>query len=332
MVKLLIPFLLFCFVSVCSAITPDELRLLSGKGATEKRRVDQQLNLKDLRYELQTQKKATIMETGKQVSTESETAGAGQGNDKKDILKVQSVSDQQRTSANSPPQSEKYQQSRVEQEHPQDIRTRERRERFEEEKQRTERSPQKKSGKTPHFVDAVMPSNKRYYGIRRGAWLNGEILRDVNSSEPGDVEIYITREIHGDKRTLPVGTVIFANKAFNSATNRLDFLVTYAIAPNGREFELRARVYDSQKVSGLDGIIDADEGKIVSQGVTAGMSAFGTSLLGEVSGNNPVGNALSSSGKSVIGNASRAAEVGTDNQITIYVAPQQLLLRVESTF
>ena len=74
---------------------------------------------------------------------------------------------------------------------------------------------------------------------------------------------------------MPVDTQLFANKGLNTATQRLDMLTTYAITPSGREFVLKARIYDTFKVSGLVGIIDADDSKIAMSGATAGLTALG---------------------------------------------------------
>jgi len=182
------------------------------------------------------------------------------------------------------------------------------------------------------YSDAVEPDNKKYFGIRRGTWIKAELRRDINNAEPGDVELYLSQEIYGTKHTLPVDTQLFANKGLNTATQRLDMLTTYAITPTGREFILKARIYDTFKVSGLVGIIDADDSKIAMSGATASLTALGTGVLKEVGGGSVVGNALSKGGQSIINDQSNASMLETDQQITIFVAPQSILLRVEETF
>jgi len=182
------------------------------------------------------------------------------------------------------------------------------------------------------YSDAVEPDNKQYFGIRRGTWIKAELRRDINNAEPGDVELYLSQEIYGTKHTLPADTQLFANKGLNTATQRLDMLTTYAITPSGREFVLKARIYDTFKVSGLVGIIDADDSKIAMSGATASLTALGTGVLKEVGGGSVVGNALSKGGQSIINDQSNASKLETDQQITIFVAPQSILLRVEETF
>lgn len=158
---------------------------------------------------------------------------------------------------------------------------------------------------------SIEPDTKRHYGIRRGTWIKAELRRNINNAEPGDVELYLSQEVHGDKKSLPVDTQLFAAKALNNATQRLDMITTYAITPKGREFELKARIYDTLKVSGLVGIIDADEDKIAERGATQGLAALGTSVLGEVGGQSIIGRGLAKGGQSMINDSQRASQLDT---------------------
>ena len=320
------------------AITPEELARLSEKGASDKRKVDQQLNLDDLHYKLRIDDiEQPVTTTGITVDV-SDTSKINTMNNlsvkENDFVDGKVVVQQKR-------QSTKYSGSQIREDsprqgHPQNQRNAQR---------HTERnsyqSPQQNTSsyttaKVPiKYVthsDAVEPDNKKYFGIRRGTWIKAELRRDINNAEPGDVELYLSQEIYGTKHTLPVDTQLFANKGLNTATQRLDMLTTYAITPTGREFVLKARIYDTFKVSGLVGIIDADDSKIAMSGATVSLAALGTGVLNEVGGGSVVGNALSKGGQSIINDQSNASKLETDKQITIFVAPQSILLRVEETF
>jgi len=320
------------------AITPEELARLSEKGAADKRKVDQQLNLDDLHYKLR-------IDVVDQYSTRSDIA-----DDKNDSSKINTVHKKsieendfagEETEARRRRQSTKYSSNktrndRPRQDHPQNQRNAQRqadRYSYQTPQQNTSSyTTAKVPSKYVTYSDAVEPDNKKYFGIRRGTWIKAELRRDINNAEPGDVELYLSQEIYGTKHTLPVDTQLFANKGLNTATQRLDMLTTYAITPTGREFVLKARIYDTFKVSGLVGIIDADDSKIAMSGATASLTELGTGVLKEVGGGSVVGNALSKGGQSIINDQSNASMLETDQQITIFVAPQSILLRVEETF
>jgi len=320
------------------AITPEELARLSEKGAADKRKVDQQLNLDDLHYQLRidaveksARKSDSAVDEGdssKAVTThDSPIKENGFVDKKKQVRKKQ-----QAAKYSSNPERE----GRERQEHPQNQRNA-----IRQSKSYSYREPSKNAvsnttanvaNKYVTYSDAVEPDNKKYFGIRRGTWIKAELRRDINNAEPGDVELYLSQEIYGTKHTLPVDTQLFANKGLNTATQRLDMLTTYAITPSGREFVLKARIYDTFKISGLVGIIDANDSKIAERGATSTLAALGTGVLSEVGSGSVVGNALSKGGQSIINDQSNASKLDTQQQITIFVAPQSILLRVEETF
>ena len=324
------------------AITPEELARLSEKGASDKRKVDQQLNLDDLHYKLRVDAK-------EQVTTLSDKRD-DQPIDKSDSSKT-GTNNKQSIEGNNPVDGEieviqkrratKYssgqkQEVRIQQEHPQNLRNNQRNTERYPYQSPAQKSPSyttaKVTGKYVTYSDAVEPDNKKYFGIRRGTWIKAELRRDINNAEPGDVELYLSQEIYGTKHTLPVDTQLFANKGLNTATQRLDMLTTYAITPLGREFVLKARIYDTFKVSGLIGIIDTDDSKIAQRGTTSALAALGNGVLSEVGASSAVGNALSKGGQSIINDQKNASTLDTAQQITIFVAPQPILLRVEETF
>lgn len=311
------------------AITPEELARLSEKGAADKRKVEQQLNLDDLHYQLNTDVIHPAEVSNQTVQLKDKESKS---------INVVVHSDEDTSDVKQKAQSTKYSKpaTRSQQEHPQNQRTAQR----QAEQYSYQTSPQStasnRTTRSPDnyvtYSDAVEPDNKKYFTIRRGTWIKAELRRDVNNAEPGDVELYLSQDVHGEKHSLPIDTQLFANKGFNTATQRLDMLTTYAITPSGREFVLKARIYDMYKVSGLVGIIDADDSKIASRGATSSLAALGTGVLNEVGGGSVVSNALSKGGQSIINDQQNASKLDTQQQITIFVAPQSILLRVEETF
>lgn len=323
--------MLYCLFASSStlAITPEELFRLSEKGAAEKRLVDKQLNLSDLHYQITADEADdTIIkqapETIKKHATENRSSAT---------VKIKDTTVSKSTTQSMPtPKSHKYTNNR--REHPQNIRNARRSDAYNPKSASVSTALPDINATTRRtiFSDAVESDTKRRYGIRRGTWIRAEIRRNINNAEPGDVELYLSQVVHGDKKSLPADTQLFAAKALNSGTRRLDMITTYAITPGGREFELKARIYDTLKVSGLMGIIDIDESKIAERGTSSALASLGTSVLGELGGKNPIGRGLAAGGQSIIKDGQRASQLDTQQQITIFVAPQPVLLRVEETF
>jgi hypothetical protein len=328
---------IFCWLSLSAnalAITPEELARLSEKGAAEKRQVDRQLKLNDLHYQLEADALENTGSSGSNTNNHASTnVVSTEQNTGSTTHNENATVNQHTTLPAEPPHANKYTQKQHRQDHPQNVRNAHRQDAVYQQKPAVATvSSLNPSSRNTVYSDAVEPDEKRHYGILRGTWIKAELRRNINNAEPGDVELYISQEVNGDKKSLPVDTQLFAAKAFNSATQRLDMLTTYAITPSGREFELKARIYDTLKVSGLMGIIDADESKIAERGTTQGLAALGSSVLGEVGGQNIIGRGLAKGGQSIISDSERASQLDTRQQITIFVAPQPILLRVEETF
>lgn len=186
-------------------------------------------------------------------------------------------------------------------------------------------------GQQTMVSDAIKPSNA--FGIRLGTWMEGSINRNTSNAEPGLVEITLTAEVIGDKKSLKPGTMLFAQKQFNSATKRLEMKVEKGITPDGHEFQLNGLVFDTQKVSGLSGIVDMNNAESVSRGASKGLIAAAGAAAKVAGGSSPViGNAASATADSILNDQSNVVEQNTAQQLTIYVNPQPLLIRVDQTF
>lgn len=179
--------------------------------------------------------------------------------------------------------------------------------------------------------DAIKPSTS--FGIRLGTWMEGNINRNTSNAEPGLVEITLTADTVGDKKTLKEGTILFAQKQFNPATKRLEMMVQKGITPSGQEFKIAGLIFDTQKVSGLSGIVDMDNASSVKRGASKGLiAAAGTAAAKSAAGATPFGSAASATVDSVLQDQSNVVEQTTGQQLTIYVSPQPLLIRVDQTF
>ena len=336
--KTFIIMLLLLISSRLFAITPDELVRMSEKGAADRRKVNQQLKLDDLHYKLRMdllEQSGSIADVTGKSSASSKVESINKQSIKESVFVDGKIETRQQRQATKYSRNQKLEQ-RPRQNHPQNLRNAQRQAEYYSNPPPIQNAASYTTAKGPSnyvtYSDAVEPDNEKYFGIRRGTWIKAELRRDINNAEPGDVELYLSQAIYGAKHTLPVDTQFFANKGLNTATGRLDMLTTYAITPAGREFVLKARIYDTLKVSGLMGIIDVDDRKVAISGTTVGLSVLGTDILKQVAGSGVVGNALSKGGQSMLNDQQRAFRLETKQQVTIFVAPQAILLRVEETF
>jgi hypothetical protein len=181
-------------------------------------------------------------------------------------------------------------------------------------------------------TDAVSRDPKRLFGIRLGAWMPGRLTRTATNTEPGLVEIELTEDVAGDKRTLPAGTLVFARKQYNDGTKRLEFQVEKGITPAGLEFALHGLVFDLQKMSGLIGSISNDTSRVVERGTKKGLLAAGGAAAQQFTGSTPLGAASSAAASSMLSETEQAVDEATRPRVTIQVPAQPLLIRVEDTF
>lgn len=168
------------------------------------------------------------------------------------------------------------------------------------------------------------------FGVRLGTWLNASLGRNTTSGDSGSVELTLTSDVIGDRRTLPAGTVLFADKALNNITKRMEMVVTHGITPTGLEFEMRGMVFDPQKTPGLAGVYVLDKKEAVARGATKGAIAAVGAAVGTLGGG-AAGVATHAATQSVLNDANQVTE-GNAVQAVIYVSPQALIIRVEKQF
>lgn len=186
------------------------------------------------------------------------------------------------------------------------------------------------SGGNAIFSDAVIVDNKRLFGVRLGTWMEARINRDTTNAEPGLVELTVTSDVVGDKKTLPSGTMLFAQQQLNAATKRMELHVQKGITPKGVEFKMNGQIFDMQRVSGLLGIISGDTDASIKRGASKGALAAVGAAARSIPG--PLSQAGGAAVDSVANDASRVVDETMEQRLTIYVAAQPVMIRVEDTF
>lgn len=189
------------------------------------------------------------------------------------------------------------------------------------------------SGKNVIKTDAVPVASKNYFGISIGTWFKAQLTRQVSNADSGLVEIRLLEDVPGYKRTLPVGTLLFAEKQFNAGTKRLDIIIVRGITPTRHEFKMKALSFDLQKVSGLSGIINANEQASVQTGTKKGLLGAATAAMKQMGGGNAVmTEAAKGAADSVLSDTGKVINAEADAPYTIFVPPQQLLVQVQESF
>ena len=173
------------------------------------------------------------------------------------------------------------------------------------------------------YTDAVKVDGKKY-GIRIGTRVDVEMLRDVSSGEPGVVVFRVARSVSGRYQALAAGTEIFADKSYNSATQRLELMAVRGVTLDGEEFEITGQIYDAQKVSGLNGIVKKKE--LVQGSIQSGFLAASRSALGAVSDASPFAAGTAQAANVVLSDGEARVDDQLQEQFIIYVSRQSAKL------
>lgn len=168
------------------------------------------------------------------------------------------------------------------------------------------------------------------FGIRLGSWLNATLDRNTTSADSGSVELTLTTDAIGDRRTLPAGTTLFADKSLNNATKRMELVITHGITPAGVEFEMRGIAFDPIKTPGLAGVYVLDKKEVATRGFAKGAIAAAGATASTL-GAGAAGAAISAGSQSVLNDATQVTDSNAQQAI-IYVSPQGLIIRVEKQF
>ena len=179
--------------------------------------------------------------------------------------------------------------------------------------------------------DAVVAKQRRF-GIRIGAWFSARMNRETTNFDPGLIEIRVLEDVVGDNRTLPSGSLLFANKIFNKGTKRLDLKIIKGLLPDGEEIVLDGLVYDSSRVAGLHGIVVENDAGAIASGFKKGLVDAGSSIVSTAVGGTPAGMVLDSAVGAVADAKQAATAAETAAPYTIHVSPQPVLVQVQATF
>ncbi|MBY5979215.1 TrbI/VirB10 family protein [Ferrimonas balearica] len=162
------------------------------------------------------------------------------------------------------------------------------------------------------------------YGILFGRWVRARIEREVNSGDSGEIEIILEQDLVGKYRTIPAGTIIYANKGFNNQTRRLAIQTRRAVTPDNLVIPtILASAFDNTRRAGLSGYIERNREEVYQDAagntlIKLANSAVNAALPADLSG---VTDAV----------ADLEAPQGNNVPYTIKVQPQSFWLRIDES-
>lgn len=180
-------------------------------------------------------------------------------------------------------------------------------------------------------VSTFALSVEKPFGVKRGSWAGLSLRRPVSSADSGSVEYFLTEDVEGDFKVLPVGSILFASKRINESTERLESQVYLAQLPGGEEVKLSGWVYGLNKVAGLPGSLIRDrEGESVAAGGNAALAGLRAVTNVAGGGASVAGVVADSYATDMISNEQRYAP-STPGAI-IRVSPQSALVQFSEPF
>ena len=191
--------------------------------------------------------------------------------------------------------------------------------------------PKRTHASNPSMAYSVQHDTSKF-GISFGTWASAEIKRSVTNADAGEVEVILTETIKGRQKSLPMNTVLYGHKSFNSGTNRLDLRITRGITPEGEEIRLIATAYSQDRAfSGLSGVLLRNREQEVNTLAKNTTLQTASAALGQLSPNDPIlGTAYESVTQQAINNEQRHIKQQSGSVIKVF--PQPIHIRIDSSF
>ncbi len=168
------------------------------------------------------------------------------------------------------------------------------------------------------------------FGISMGSWLQAELTRPTTSAEPGLLELTVTHDQPGRYRTLPKGTLLFAEKTVNGATQRLELRIVKGVTPDGNEFTLDAQLFDGQRHSGLAGVVLHRREDRLRYAAQDGVFGATRAWLRTVVSDDPIGAATRTAAEALVEEEQQSGERYRAPTVTLAVPPQAVQIRVNA--
>jgi hypothetical protein len=117
------------------------------------------------------------------------------------------------------------------------------------------------------------------FGIRIGTEIEVELVGGASNVQNGQMKFRVTRTVTGDKRSLPLNTLLFARPSAVLGSPRLFMSQTLrGITPDGKEFMLKASIRADDRQPGLMAYV-VNDGKTLYRAASEGKTALAENLL-----------------------------------------------------
>jgi hypothetical protein len=191
-------------------------------------------------------------------------------------------------------------------------------------------APHRSSSPDGIVTDAVVYDQLKF-GIRIGSWLEGELVNDTSNVAPGFKTFRVTSSFVGRYRMLEAGTELFGSASFNENTQRLEFVLSKGVTPDGVEFDFAGQVFDLTKTSGLAGIIQET---MLDDAVDTGVLAGGRSVvgIGSLVTGNPLADAAVAAAGTVVDAGDEAQDAKSREKYIIFTSSQPVQIHVQKSF
>lgn len=189
-------------------------------------------------------------------------------------------------------------------------------------------------GSSVNNVAAISQPESRsiIFGIRIGTEIEVELVGGASNVQNGLMKFRVTRTTVGDKRQLPLNTLLFARPSAVMGSSRLFTSQTMqGITPDGKEFSLKASIRANDRQPGLSAYV-VNDGKKMYRAAEEGKAALADNLLSLA----PDG-VIVDAGKAAAGQALREeqSESRAKYGSGVYVVqanPQPAVIEIEETF
>lgn len=169
-------------------------------------------------------------------------------------------------------------------------------------------------------------SAEKPYGIKRGAWGEVRLDRQISSADSGWVEYTLEEDIVGQWRSLPAGTIFFGSKQINTQNRKLESKINLARLPDGTEIKMAGWIYSLNRTAGLNGRLERDrEGENSAAAGNAALAGLGAAANQVAGPGNVAGAVVDTYTGDLIANERRYTSQAP--KATIHVSPQRALIQ-----
>jgi hypothetical protein len=170
------------------------------------------------------------------------------------------------------------------------------------------------------------------FGIRIGTEIDVELVGGASNVQNGLMKFRVNQTVTGDKRSLPVNTLLFARPTAVLGSPRLFTSQTMkGITPDGKEFLLKASIRAEDRQPGLVAYV-VNDGKTLYRAASEGKTALADNLLSLAPDGVIVDAGKAAAGQVLQENQSESRAKYGSGVYVVQANPQPAVIEIEETF